>query len=199
MENSIEIEKHAEFNRVFKMVAEEKYKLAVFGCLLFGLIIGVVSQWVYGGAGTWRGAAASYCSGFGWAMLEIAPVTLGFVAAMFACAPFRWTRLLICPAVCFRTMGIGALICGVIQAEGLMGLCFSALVILPYALINSLLTVYVGEFALGMRASLVQQNSRLRRGIMTHTLGIFALCLLVAAFSCGLFAVSCVGFGKYLL
>lgn len=199
MENSVEIEKHAEVNRMLKMIGEEKYKISIFACLILGLIMGVVSRLIYGGAGTWSGVAAAYCSSFEWAILEIAPVTLGFIASIFACAPFGATRLLIYPAVCFRAMGIGALICGVIQAEQLMGLCFSALVILPYAIINLWLTVRAGEFALGMRASLLQQNLALKRGIMLHTLGVFFLCLLVAALSCGLFAISCVGFGKYLL
>ena len=199
MENSMQIEEHMEFNRVFKMIVGEKYKIAISACLVTGLIMGVISQFIYGGAARWSGVAASYCSGFWWAMLEIVPVTLGFVAVMFACAPFKCMRLLICPAVCFRAMGIGALICGVIQAEGLMGLCFCALVILPYTMINLLLTVYAGEFTLGMRSSLIQQSSNLRRGIMLHTFAVFALCLLVAALSCLLFSVSCIGFREYLL
>lgn len=199
MENTLEMQKHAELSRVLKMMAEEKYKLALLTCLLLGMIMGSASRCVYGSAGAWSGVVAAYCSGFWWAVLEIAPITIGFVAALFAFAPFRVTRLLICPAVCVRGMGIGALVCGVIQAEGLMGLCFAALVLLPYSLINSWLAVQAGEFALGLRVSLRQPNTELQWSIMRHTLGIFALCLLAAALSCGLFALSCAGFGKYLL
>ena len=193
------LEKRAEVSRVLKEMAKEKDKLALLGCLLLGMVLGGVTRCVYGGANAWSGVVTAYCSGFWWALLEIAPVTLGFVAALFALAPFRATRLLIAPAVCFRGMGIGALICGVIQAEGLMGLCFAALVLLPYVLLNGWLSVRAGEFSLGLRTSLRQPNAGLQRSVMRHTLGVFALCLLTAAFSCGLFALSCAGFGKYLL
>lgn len=199
MENTFETDKQAEISRVLKWISEEKYKLALLACLITGLLTGGASRCIYGGANAWSGVVNAYCRSFAWAILEIGPVTLGFIAVLFACAPFRGTRLLIYPAVCFRAMGISALTCGIIQAEGLMGLCFAGLVLLPYALLNAWLAVYTGEFALGLRASLGQPNSELRRGLMRHTLGNFALCLLAAALSCCLFAISCVGFGKYLL
>lgn len=195
MENTVTTEKL----HLFKKISEEKYKFALLACLLLGILTGSISRCLYGSTGAWSGVVNAYCGGFWWALLEIAPVTLGFVAALFACAPFRTARLLICPAVCFRGMGIGALICGVIQAEGLMGLCFAALVLLPYSLLNAGLTVQAGEFALGLRASLHQSNTGLQQSVTRHTLGIFALCLLAAALSCGLFALSCAGFGKYLM
>lgn len=199
MENSAEMEKHAEYSCVLQLMIHEKNKLTLVTCLLLGLVMGGVSRCIYGGAETWSGVVGAYCGSFELAALEIAPVTLGFVAVIFACAPFGATRLLIYPAVCFRAMGIGALTCGVIQAEGLMGLCFAALVLLPYALVNLWLAVCAGEFALGLRASLRQRNTDLQRSVTLHTLGIFALCLMAAALSCGLFALSCAGFGKYLL
>jgi hypothetical protein len=96
-------------------------------------------------------------------------------------------------------MGMGALLCGVVQADGLRGLCFAALVLLPYTVINGLLTVKAGEFALGLRDSLKQPPSEVRRGLVRHTLVCFVRYLLTAALSCGLFALSCMGFGKYLL
>lgn len=142
----------------------------------------------------------AYCqNGFLWALVEILPVTVGFVAVLFAVAPFGGIRLLVGPAVCLRAMGIGALMCGVIQSDGLRGLCFAALVLLPYLVMNALLMVRAGEFALGLRDSLRQESAGLKRSIVRHTLGRLFGYLLAAALSCGLFALSCAGFGKYLL
>lgn len=176
----------------------DKYRLAVTACLLLGAGLGSVTCVFYGGT-QWHGILDAYCSGGKTALLAVAPVTVSFLAALFVVAPFAGTRLLIAPAVCLRAMGVGALICGVIQADGWRGLCFASLALLPYAVINACLTVKAGECALGLRASLRQEAANLRGGILLHTLGKMLLYLLSAAGSCGIFAASCVGFGKYLL
>jgi hypothetical protein len=80
-----------------------------------------------------------------------------------------------------------------------MGLCFAALVTLPYAVINSALAVYAGEYALGITMSFGQKNAGLTNVLVLHTLKIFAACMFAAALSCGLFVLSSRAFGMYLL
>lgn len=199
-ECAVKNEKHAGMTRVLAYLIEEKNKLIPMMSLLAGLIMGSLSCALYGNGARWSGMVTVYCqNGLLWAFVEMLPVTVGFVAALFAVAPFGGTRLLIGPAICLRAMGIGALLCGVVRADGLRGLCFAALVLLPYAVINALLMAKAGEFALGLRDSLHQETSGLKRSVVRHTLGRLVVYLLAAALSCGLFALSCAGFGKYLL
>ena len=200
MENSCETEKHAEASRVLAFLAEERYRVQMMACIALGLLTGCGSSLVYGNGDGWSGTVTVYCqNGFLWTLLEILPVTVGFVAILYAIAPFLGTRWLIGPAVCVRTMGMGALICGVIQADDLRGLCFAALTLFPYTVVNVLLMVKAGEFALGLRDSLRQENNGFKSSVVRHTLGRLLAYLLVAALSCAVFGLSCAGFGTYLL
>ncbi len=150
-------------------VREDRYKMLLFVSLMMGVALGSFSRAIYGG-GEWNGVIAGYCVNFLSAFGYVAPVTLTFAAAMLLCAPFRLTRLLICPAVCLRGMGLG-----------------------------SLLAVYGGEYALGMRHSFEQGHTGLTKGLVLHTVKMSLFYLGAAALSCVVFAASCVGFGRYLM
>ena len=178
-------------------LTREKYKIGLLACLLLGITLGSLTQAVYGSA--WNGLTDAYCAGWRTALQCIAPVTLGFVGAMLLCAPFRFTRLLIAPAACVRGMGLGALICGVTQMGTLRELCFAALVLLPYAVTNAALAVYAGEYALGLRGAFTQRNAGLTGRLALHTAKMTVFYLMIAALSCGVFALSCLGFGRYLM
>ena len=65
--------------------------------------------------------------------------------------------------------------------------------------VNVLLMVKAGEFALGLRDSLRQENNGFKSSVVRHTLGRLLAYLLVAALSCAVFGLSCAGFGRYLL
>ena len=179
-------------------VREDRYKMLLFVSLMMGVALGSFSRAIYGG-GEWNGVIAGYCVNFLSAFGYVAPVTLTFAAAMLLCAPFRLTRLLICPAVCLRGMGLGSLLCAVMQAEGTRGVCFAALVMLPYGVVNALIAVYGGEYALGMRHSFEQGHTRLTKGLVLHTVKMSLFYLGAAGLSCVVFAASCVGFGRYLM
>lgn len=199
MDNLKEIRKSENNHRIMKVIAEEKDKFVLFGCLAFGVALGSISCAVYGSSDGWKGVVESYCGNYIGAAISMTAVTVGFVIIMFLCGLFRVTRLLIYPSVCFRGMGLGTLICGIIQASGIMGLCFAAMVTLPYAVISSVLAVYAGEYSLGIYSSFGQKNSGLTKGLVLHSLKIFAVCLLVSILSCALFVISCKAFGIYLL
>lgn len=199
MDNLKEIRKSENCHRIMKVIAEEKNKFALFGCLAVGVALGSISCAAYGSSNVWSGIVESYCGNYIGAAISVTAVTIGFVIIIFLCGLLKTTRLLIYPAVCFRGMGLGSLICGIIQAGGIMGLCFAALVTLPYAVVSSALAVYAGEYSLGIYSSFGQKNSGLTRGLVLHTLKIFSVCLLVSILSCALFVISCRAFGIYLL
>lgn len=191
--------KENEKNRKRRCIAEEKDKIMLFGCLALGIIAGSITCAVYGSEKNWSGTVESFCASPESTAVSITAVTIGFIAISFICGLLGILRFLIYPAMCFRGMGLGALTCGILSASGTMGLCFAALVTLPYAVINCALTVYAGEFFLGIHRSFTQKNTGLTKGLILHTIKIFTIYLLIAAASCALFVASCYMFGKYLL
>ncbi len=188
----------ATLSQLIAAVRDDRYKLALFACLMMGVALGSFSRAIYGGE-EWHGVMQGYCAGFWTALQYVTPVTLAFIAAILVCAPFGVTRLLIGPAVCLRGMGLGSLLCAVMQAEGTEGICFAALVMLPYAAVNAMIAVYGGEYALGMRHSFEQGHTGLTKGLVLHTVKMSLFYLGAAALSCVVFAASCVGFGRYLM
>lgn len=181
------------------MILRDRYKVELAVCLSVGILFGCVTQSVYGGNGDWQGLTEAYCAGFWPALLAVAPVTIGLIAALFAAAPFEFVRLLIYPASAVRGMGLGALICGAVQRGSLRELCFASLVLLPYAVASCVTTVYAGEYALGWRESFTGENEGMTRSLLLHTLKMLCFYLALAALTCVVFAVSCVAFGTYLM
>lgn len=199
MDNTKETEKYENDHRLIRLIAEEKYKFILFGCLAVGIALGSISCAVYSGDESWNGIVESYCGNYIGTSINITVVTVGFVAVIFLCGLLKTTSLIIYPVVCFRGMGLGALVCEIIKSGETMGLCFVALAVLPYAVVSSALAVYAGEYSLGIHSSFEQKNSGLTKGLVKHTLKIFAIYLLVSILSCALFVISCRLFGAYLL
>lgn len=191
--------KENEKNKNYHGIAEEKDKIILFGCLALGITAGSVTCAAYGGGEHWNGTVESFCAAPTDTAISITAVTIGFIVIAFIFGCLGAMRLLIYPAACFRGMGLGAIISGILSASGSMGLCFTALVTLPYAVINCALAVYAGEFFLGIHRSFGQKNSGLTKSLILHTLKMFIIYLLIAAVSCALFVASSYVFGKYLL
>ena len=132
-------------------------------------------------------------------LLSVGPVTLGFLATIFVCAPFRYSRLLIYPGTAVRGMGIGALLCGAMQCGNLREMCFAVLALLPYATVNCLIAVYAGEYALGMGEAFSGENGGMTKCLLLHTFKMVAFYLALSALSCVVFAETCRLFGLYLI
>ena len=177
----------------------DRYRWEILACLSAGVFLGCITQAVYGGRSEWSGVIEKYCAGFLPAFITVAPVTLGFAATVFLCGTMEYLRLLIYPASAFRGMGLGALVCGALQSGGLRELSFAALLLLPYAAASCVLTVYSGEYALGLKGTFTSENAGLTRNLMLHLLKMMSFYLAVAAIICAVFAVSCVYFGQYLI
>ena len=186
------------YKTIAGIISRDRYKFEMIVCLATGILFGCVTQTVYGNRGEWSGAVEWYCSGLFPALRAIAPVTLGFVAVIFAAAPFEYFRLLILPASAIRAMGLGALLCGAMQCGSLRELCFASLALLPYAAANCVIAVYAGEYALGLKASFSRENEGLTKRLILHTVKMLSFFLLLAALSCVVFAVTCLLFGTYL-
>ena len=185
---------------LFDLLKREKYRAALTACVMAGVFFGSLTQAVYGDRRIWENAVSLYCANFlASSLLLIAPVTLGFIAAVFLLSLFPLARPLIYPAAVFRGLGIGSLICGAFQYGNLRELCFAVLVLLPYAAVNCALAVYSGEYALGLKESFTRQNEGLAGKLYGHALKMFLSYLAAAVLSCLLFAASCYCFGKYLL
>lgn len=199
MENCTEHNKNNVFENLSRFLAEDRDKPILLFSLAAGIIFGSVTGAVYGSQSVSSGTVYEYCTNPTGTAKHMAAVTVGFILILFILGTFRTTRLLIYPAVCFRGLGLGALTCGILQVSGAMGLCFTALAVVPYAVINSALAVYAGEFSLGIRRSFGKNNSALTKGLILHTLKIFAFHTVTAVFSCVLFVLTCYSFGKYLM
>ena len=197
------LEKTIIIGRVKKKMAEfilsEKYKYELMACLAAGILFGCVTQSLYGSSGEWRGILEKYCSGFLQPFFSVAPVTLGFLAAVFACAPFRFLRLLIYPGSAVRGMGMGALLCGAMQCGSLREMCFAALALLPYSAANCVIALYAGEYALGWIEAFSDENGGMTRRLLIHTVKMTALYLSLSALSCVVFAETCRLFGLHLI
>lgn len=181
------------------VISRDRYQFELILCLTLGILFGCVTQSVYGGSSDWKGVLAGYCAGFLPSLRAVFPVTLGFVAAVFAVAPFAYVRLLIYPLSAVRAMGLGALCCGALQCGSLREVSFASIVLLPYAAVNCLIAVYAGEYALGLRESFTGENQGLTRSLIVHTLKMLSCYLALAALSCVVFALSCLLFGIYLI
>ena len=181
------------------VISRDRYKFELIFCLAEGILFGCVTQTVYGKNQEWCGVVESYCAGFWQALQAVAPVTLVFLAALFAAAPFEYLRLLIYPAVAVRSMGLGALIGGPLQCGNLREMCFASLVILPYAAANCTICVYAGEYALGLRTAFNGENEGMRNNLILHALKMLLFYLMLAALSCAVFAASCMLFGVYFI
>ncbi len=193
------MENCTERKNMSRFLAEDKDKITLSFSLALGIILGSVTCAAYGSDSVSSGTVYEYCTNPTGTAMHLAAVTVGFILILSILGAFHITRLLIYPAVCFRGLGLGALACGILQVSQAMGLCFVALTVLPYAVINSALAVYAGEFALGIRRSFGKNNTALTKGLILHTLKIFAIYIIIAAASCALFVGSCCAFGKYLL
>lgn len=181
------------------VIARDKHKFEMLACISFGIISGCVTQAIYGVNNEWSGLVDKYCGGFWCAFAAIAPVTLGFAAAIFICTPFKYLRLLIYPASVFRGMGLGALICGAIQSGSLREMCFAALALLPYSAASCVITVYAGDYALGLKESFTDENRGLTNSLLMHALKMLLLYLLIYAVVCTVFAATCKFFGRNLI
>lgn len=199
MENYTECEKKNLLENLSKCITEDRDKITLLFSLSLGIILGSVTCAVYGSKSVDSSTVYDYCTNPTGTAIHLAAVTVGFILILSILGAFRASRLLIYPAVCFRGLGLGALTCGILQVSGAMGLCFAALAVLPYAVINSALSVYAGEFSLGIRRSFGKNNSALAKGLILHTFKIFAIYLVIAAASCALFVLTCCTFGKYLM
>lgn len=186
-------------NRIAEMASIDRHKFELTVCLSVGIIFGCITQALYGSKSEWAGLPEGYCTGFLSAFLAVAPVTLGYTAGIFACAPFSIARMLIYPGAAIRGMGLGALFCGAMQCGSLREMCFDAIVMLPYAAANCVLAVYAGEYALGLKESFTSENEGLTGSLVLHTIKMLSFYLAVAALSCVAFAASCLLFGKYLI
>ena len=186
------------YKTIAGIISRDRYKFEMIVCLATGILFGCVTQTVYGNRGEWSGAVEWYCSGLFPALRAIAPVTLGFVAVIFAAAPFEYFRLLILPASAIRAMGLGALLCGAMQCGSLRELCFASLALLPYAAANCVIAVYAGEYVLGLKESFSRDNEGLTKRLILHTVKMLSFYLLLAALSCVVFAATCLLFGAYL-
>lgn len=187
------------YKKITEIISQDRYKFELVVCLMVGILFGCVTQSIYGGCSDWRNALDGYCSGFLPALRAIVPVTLGFIAALFAAAPFEYVRLLIYPAAAIRAMGLGALLCGAVQCGSLRELCFATLVILPYAAANCVIAAYAGEYALGLKESFNRENQGMTKRLILHTLKMLSYYLVLAALSCAVFAATCRLFGTRLI
>ncbi|MBQ9901665.1 MAG: hypothetical protein IJM51_04675 [Clostridia bacterium] len=189
--------------RLLKRVAEinkyDRYQYEIIACLTLGILFGCVTQSLYGHGNDWQGTLEGYCAGFIPPMKAVTPVTLGFLAAIFLCAPFRFARLIIYPGTVFRGMGFGALICGALQRGSLREMAFAALALLPYTAANCVFTVYAGEFALGLSEAFTSENRGMTGNLLLHTAKMTSFYLAISAASCFIFAGTCRFFGLYLI
>ena len=175
------------------------YKLKMVLCLFAGILIGCVTQAVYGREGDWTQLVVQYCNGFVPAFIAVAPMAIGLAAVMFICAPFAYLRGLIYPASVFRAMGLGALICGAVQYGSLRELCFAALILLPYSAADCVITTFAGEYTLGFKGAFTRENQGLTKGLVIHTLKMFLLYLSLDGLNCAMFAAACMYFGRHLI
>ena len=199
MENCMKHRKNNIMQKLDKCLAEDRGKIVLFFSYAVGIIMGSVTCAIYGSDWVNSGTMYQYFTNPTGTAIHLVSVTVGFILILLILGLFRVTCILIYPAVCFRGLGLGALTCGILQIGGTMGLCFTALTVLPYAVINSALAVYAGEFSLGIRKAFGKNNSALAKGLLLHTLKIFILYIIIAAASCLLFVGSCYAFGKYLI
>lgn len=177
----------------------ERHKIEMILSLSAGIVFGCVTQAIYGSREEWNGIAEAYCAGVGKAFAAIAPVSVGFIVLLFLFAQSELSRMLIAPAAALRGMGIGALLCGTLQAASLRELCFASLVLLPYGVTSCVIAVYAGEYALGFRESISGWNEGLSDKLVIHAIKMTTFYLLLSACSCAVFAVSCHWFGKALI
>ncbi len=199
MENYKKSEKISAFQSMNNFFAEDRGKILLSLSLAVGIIMGSITCAIYGSNAVNSHTIHMYCTNPTESAIQLIAVTVGFIIILSIFGSFKVTRWLIYPAVCFRGLGLGSLICGILQASGIMGLCFTALVAIPYAVINSALAVYAGEFSLGIRLTFDKNNTALTKGLILHTLKIFAAYLIISALSCGIFVISCLAFAKYLM
>lgn len=185
--------------KLSELISSDKYKYEIIACLTVGILFGCITQSLYGSSGEWKGILEKYCSGFMQPLLSVIPVTLGFLAAIFVCAPFQTARLLIYPGAAVRGMGIGALLCGAMQCGSLREMCFTALALLPYAVANCVIAVYAGEYALGLSEAFSGENEGMTKRLVFHTFKMGFFYLFLAALSCLVFAGTCRLFGLYLI
>ncbi len=202
MDNHQAVSNHAftaAWNQMTRLVRQDKYQFALIACLAVGILFGSLTQALYGSPADWQNSVEGYCRGFRPALMSVAPVTVGYVTAMFACAAFLYSRTIIYPLSAVRGMGFGALICGAMQCGSLRELCFAALVLLPYCVANCVIAVYAGEYALGFRPSFNGWNEGMSDRLALHACKMLALYLTMSALSCVVFAFSCCLFGQYLI
>lgn len=199
MENCVKSRKNNIMENLNKLLSEDRDKIALLFSHAAGIIMGSVTCAIYGSDWVDSDTVNKYCTNPTETAIHLVAVTVGFILIMLILGLFRFTGILIYPTVCFRGLGLGALTCGILQIGGTMGMCFTALTVLPYAVINSALAVYAGEFSLGIRRAFGKNNSALTKGLIMHTLKIFTLYIIIAAVSCLLFVGSCYIFGKYLI
>ncbi len=185
--------------RLAELKASDKYRYELIACLTVGILFGCVTQSIYGNKGEWNGILERYCSGFMPPLLAVFPVTFGFWAYLFVCAPFYFSRLLIYPGTAIRGMGFGALICGAMQCGSLREMCFAFLALLPYAVVNCVMAVYAGEYALGMRDAFSDENEGMTKHLIIHTVKMAAFYLALFVLSCVMFAGTCRMFGLFLI
>ena len=187
------------YKKIYRCILRDRYKFRMLICLTVGILLGCITQSVYGESHSWQDVLECYCYDFFTPLCAVFPVTLGFVAVLFVAASASYIRLVIYPLSAVRAMGIGALLCGALQCGSLRELCFATLVLLPYSAINCVITVYAGEYALGLKESFTCENEALTRSLIIHSFKMLLFYLAIAATSCVLFAGSCVFFGAYLM
>ncbi len=167
---------------------------------LLGLAVGSAACFFFGGSDGWEDAILSFCASPEQTALRMLLATTGFTAAILVLGAASRLRLCIYPAVCFRSMGLGAMICGIVLADGGKGLCFAGLVILPYAVISCVNIAYAGEFSLGMKNSAVcPKGEKIARSLLLHTIKMCVLYIIVSVAACAVFTLMSMAFGRYLL